>query len=168
MRYHNCRSTHRHKSTTTSEPPAPTPATPTRSTAPVQTWTSRLHQWLHQILAKGACRGQLLTICQAILKEPQQKKTTKKKLFHGVLASAPGKTRTSNPWFRRPVLYPIELRTQTNVDCGTRIGDYFSAFRNPHCIFYVIIPSNASPPMTTTMKATIQRPNRMACCRIGL
>ena len=24
--------------------------------------------------------------------------------------SAPGRTRTSNPWFRRPVLYPIELR----------------------------------------------------------
>ncbi len=24
--------------------------------------------------------------------------------------STPGRTRTSNPWFRRPVLYPIELR----------------------------------------------------------
>ena len=27
-------------------------------------------------------------------------------------SSTPGRTRTSNPWFRRPVLYPIELRTR--------------------------------------------------------
>ncbi len=29
--------------------------------------------------------------------------------------STPGRTRTSNPWFRRPVLYPIELRTQIGM-----------------------------------------------------
>lgn len=35
-----------------------------------------------------------------------------------VFSSASGRTRTCNPWFRRPVLYPIELRTRVwgNVD----------------------------------------------------
>ena len=30
----------------------------------------------------------------------------------GRTRSTPGRTRTCNPWFRRPVLYPIELRTR--------------------------------------------------------
>ena len=34
------------------------------------------------------------------------------------IGSTPGRTRTCNPWFRRPVLYPIELRTH---DVGGRI-----------------------------------------------
>lgn len=30
--------------------------------------------------------------------------------------SAPGEARTPNPWFRRPMLYPIELRAHHLVD----------------------------------------------------
>lgn len=44
--------------------------------------------------------------------ELRNKKTSKpvKELGSHFVLSTPGRTRTSNPWFRRPVLYPIELR----------------------------------------------------------
>ena len=85
---------------------------------PVQMITSLLHQRLHQIWASHAHCGQLLTTPLVGRSPPKDKKTPTKLMLHGVFQSALGRIRTCNPWFRRPVLYPIELRTQT-LDSST-------------------------------------------------
>lgn len=36
-------------------------------------------------------------------------------------SSTPGGTRTPNPWFRRPMLYPIELRTHALEHSSIRV-----------------------------------------------
>ncbi len=39
-----------------------------------------------------------------------------------IARSTPGRTRTYNPWFRRPVLYPIELRTRSGFVCQHKMS----------------------------------------------
>ena len=41
------------------------------------------------------------------------------------IKGAPGEARTPNPWFRRPMLYPIELRAQHLIDVVKRLSRLF-------------------------------------------
>ena len=68
-----------------------------------------------------------------------------------VFGGATGGSRTHDPWLRRPVLYPAELRPRSkDVDCSRRICDFCVIARMwcklPRIEGHIIAPLNTRTP----------------------
>jgi hypothetical protein len=60
------------------------------------------------------------------------------------MAGAPGRSRTCDPRFRKPVLYPAELRAHVIVFWGSR-ASIRAPLRPRHCIARSLYDATGSP-----------------------